>query len=211
MIAIAAGTELHERIDTALATQGLSVHFRAGTAADLCEQREQPADDAVIVFVCEVDAPREMASLRRLCREAPDSPVVIVSSPTSGVGVRRALDGGARGVVFDSELERTLATTVLAVAIGQSVVPGKLRAGVERPALSHREHQVLALVRKGLTNAEIAERLYLAESTIKSHLASIFAKLGVRSRKEVATALDDLDRGPLPRDSFPEAAGRAPA
>jgi len=194
VVAIAAGAEAHRLIDVALATQGFSVQSRAEAASEIVQPL---ADGAVIVFTCEVDAPREMASLRRLCREAPESRVIVVSSPTSGVGVRRALDAGARGVVFDSELERTLATTVLAVAIGQSVVPGKLRAGVERPALSHREHQVLSLVRTGLTNAEIAERLYLAESTIKSHLASIFAKLGVRSRKEVAAAFDDLDRGPF--------------
>ena len=208
VIAIAADSDAYDRIGTALATQGLSVLTRVEIAEDVVPPLP---DSAVIVFACEVDTPREMTSLRRLCRETPDSRVVVISSPTSGVGVRRALDAGASGVVFDSELDRTLATTVLAVAIGQSVVPGKLRAGVERPTLSHREHQVLALVRKGLTNAEIARRLYLAESTIKSHLASIFAKLGVRSRKEVAAALDDLDRGPLPRDSFPEAANRAPA
>jgi DNA-binding NarL/FixJ family response regulator len=208
VIAIAADSDAYGRIGTALATQGLSVLTRVEIAEDVVPPLP---DSAVIVFACEVDTPREMTSLRRLCRETPGSRVVVISSPTSGVGVRRALDAGASGVVFDSELDRTLATTVLAVAIGQSVVPGKLRAGVERPTLSHREHQVLALVRKGLTNAEIAKRLYLAESTIKSHLASIFAKLGVRSRKEVAAALDDLDRGPLPRDSFPEAANRAPA
>lgn len=208
VIAIAADSDAYGRIDTALATQGLSVLTRVEIAEDVVPPLP---DSAVIVFACEVDTPREMTSLRRLCRETPDSRVVVISSPTSGVGVRRALDAGASGVVFDSELDRTLATTVLAVAIGQSVVPGKLRAGVERPTLSHREQQVLGLVRTGLTNAEIARRLYLAESTIKSHLASIFAKLGVRSRKEVAAALDDLDRGPLPRDSFPEAANRAPA
>jgi DNA-binding NarL/FixJ family response regulator len=52
---------------------------------------------------------------------------------------------------------------------------------------------VLTLVRKGLTNAEIAERLYLAESTIKSHLSSIFTKFGVRSRREAAAVSLDLD------------------
>jgi DNA-binding NarL/FixJ family response regulator len=194
VVAIAGSEEAHERIEAALATQGISVLTSLEKAADAVES---PPGGGVIVFACDVDAPREMTSLRRLCRAVPDSRVVVVSPPTSGVGVRRALDAGANGVVFASELKRTLATTVRAVAIGQSVVPGKLRAGVERPALSHREHQVLGLVRQGLTNAEIAERLFLAESTIKSHLASIFAKLGVRSRKEVAAAFDDLTRRPL--------------
>jgi len=150
--------------------------------------------ETVIVVACDIDAPREIAGLRRLCREANEPAVVAVSPPSTGAGVRRALDAGADGLVFDPELELTLAATVRAVAIGQSAVPRKLRAGVERPLLSHRENQVLTLVRSGLTNAEIAERLYLAESTIKSHVASIFNKFGVRSRKEVVAAFDDLER-----------------
>ena len=209
VIAIAADSDAYGRIDTALATQGLSVLTRVEIAEDVVPPLP---DSAVIVFACEVNTPREMTSLRRLCRETPDSRVVVISSPTSGVGVRRALDAGASGVVFDSELDRTLATTVLAVAIGQSVVPGKLRAGVERPTLSHREQQVLGLVRTGLTNAEIARRLYLAESTIKSHLASIFAKLGVRSRKEVAAAVEEIEgMNPMATAMIDRATGRTVA
>jgi ATP/maltotriose-dependent transcriptional regulator MalT len=65
------------------------------------------------------------------------------------------------------------------------------RASVVRPPLSHREKETLGLLVLGLTNAEIARRLYLAESTVKCHLTSIFSKLGVRSRNEaVARALD---------------------
>jgi DNA-binding NarL/FixJ family response regulator len=145
----------------------------------------------ILVFVCNVDVPREIASLRRLQREAPEPPIVVISPPTTGTGVRRALDAGAGALVFEPELTLTLAATVRAVASGQTVVPRKLRAGIERPNLSHRERQVLALVRSGLTNAEIAKRLYLAESTIKSHLSSIFTKFGVRSRQEAAAV--DLD------------------
>lgn len=193
-IAIAAGAEMQSRIATALAEQGLRLVAQARSS----EEAAALADDsAVIVFACEVDAPRAMAGLRRLCREAPDSPVIVISPPATGPGVRRALDAGATGVVFEPELELTLATAVRAVASGQSVVPSKLRASVERPVLSHREQQVLTLIRNGLTNAEIAERLFLAESTIKSHVASIFTKFGVRSRKEVAAAFVDLERTSL--------------
>jgi DNA-binding NarL/FixJ family response regulator len=61
--------------------------------------------------------------------------------------------------------------------------------GAERPVLSIREKQVVGLVAMGLMNIEIAERLFLAESTVKSHLSSAFAKLGVRSRHEAVELL----------------------
>jgi DNA-binding NarL/FixJ family response regulator len=191
VIAIADSAEMHRRIVAALAQQDLRAEARVDTASSAAELATDGS--MVIVFACDVDVPREMASLRRLCREASEPAIVVISPPATGPGVRRALDAGADGLVFDTELERTLATTVHAVAIGQSVVPGKFRAGLERPVLSHREQQVLTLVRKGLTNAQIAERLFLAESTIKSHLSSIFTKFGVRSRKEVAAALVDVE------------------
>ena len=66
-----------------------------------------------------------------------------------------------------------------------------MRRTVVRPAFSHREKQVLALVARGYQNREIASRLFLAESTVKSHLGTSFAKLGVRSRKEAAAVLLD--------------------
>jgi DNA-binding NarL/FixJ family response regulator len=150
--------------------------------------------DSIVVFACDVDQPREMAALRRVRRELREPAIVAVSPIATGTGVRRALDAGADGVVFESELESTLSVAVRAVASGQSVVPRKLRASVERPAFSHRERQVLSFVSRGLTNAQIAEKLFLSESTIKSHLSSAFSKFGVRSRKEAAALFLELEQ-----------------
>jgi DNA-binding NarL/FixJ family response regulator len=149
---------------------------------------------AILAIVCDVDVPREMARLRRLRRELREQAIVAISPMTTGTGVRRALDAGADAVVFDPELESTLAVAVSAVASG------------ERPSFSHRERQVLTFVSRGLTNAQIAEKLFLSESTIKSHLSSAFAKFGVRSRKEAAALFIELEQtsgAPLV-DSAPE-------
>ena len=191
MISIASSPETRRRIADALAAPDLQVDAQLDTRGAIADLDVGPA--TILVFACDVDEPRELTSLRRLRVEAPKPAVVVISPPTTGTGVRRALDVGAHALVFASELELTLMATVRAVASGQTVVPRKLRASVERPTLSHRESQVIALVRKGLTNAEIAERLYLAESTIKSHISSIFTKFGVRSRREAAAAFLDLD------------------
>jgi len=142
--------------------------------------------EAILVFACDVNLPRDLAVLRRLRRQRGTPRIVSVSPEATGTGVRRGLDAGADAIVFEGELEGTLAVAVSAVASGQSVVPRAHRASVERPAFSHRERQVLSCVARGLTNAQIADELYLAESTIKSHLSSAFSKFGVRSRKEAA-------------------------
>jgi two-component system response regulator DesR len=150
--------------------------------------------EAIVILVCDVDLPREMATLRRLRREVPGPAIVAVSPMATATGVRRALDAGADAIVFEPVLESTLAVTVSAVGSGQSVVPREMRASVERPALSHRERQVLTYVSQGLTNAQIADELFLSESTIKSHLSSAFQKFGVRSRREAAALFLELEQ-----------------
>jgi DNA-binding NarL/FixJ family response regulator len=192
VVVISASPEAARRIDVALQERHLPVQREVATPTEI--EAAALTDSTIVVFVCDVDAAEGMAALRRLRREQRQAASVVISPRATGTGVRRALDAGAVAVVFEPEIETTLAITVLAVASGQSVVPRELRASVERPAFSHRERQVLALVSEGLTNGEIAERLLLAQSTVKSHLSSAFAKLGIRSRKEVTALLHDPEQ-----------------
>ncbi len=150
-------------------------------------------EETILVFACDVDRPAAITALRRLRRRAATAAIVAVSPQATATAVRRTLDAGADALVFQPEVERALVATIRAVQSGQSVVPRNLRAGVERPYLSHRERQVLTLVCEGMTNAEVAKSLYLAESTIKSHMASIFTKFGVHSRKEAVAVFGDLN------------------
>ena len=107
---------------------------------------------------------------------------------------RRALAAGAMGIVFAQDLT-ALVATVAAVAAGQLVVPGSLRTAVAKPVLTTREKQVMALVVMGFSNREIADQLFLAESTVKSHLFSAFRRLGVRTRKEATALILDGEQG----------------
>jgi DNA-binding NarL/FixJ family response regulator len=159
--------------------------------AALAEHRVDEA--AVVILTCDVARPAEVTALRRLHRATKGAALVVVSPPLTATAVRRTLDAGADALVVEPELSQSLIPTLRAVESGQSVVPRNLRAGVERPYLSHRERQVLNLVCEGRTNAEIAESLVLAESTIKSHMASIFTKFGVHSRKEAVAVFTDLN------------------
>ena len=185
--------ETQQRIAIALSAGELPIALtQVGAGEELFELGIEP--EAIVVLVCDVDLPRQLATLRRLRRELREAAIVAVSPVATGTGVRRALDAGADAVVFEPELESTLAVAVSAVASGQSVVPRKLRASVERPAFSHRERQVLSYVARGLTNAQIADELFLSESTVKSHLSSAFDKFGVRSRKEAAALFIQLEQ-----------------
>ncbi len=102
--------------------------------------------------------------------------------------LRVLLTEGVDSFVLEEEAATTLGAAVRAAAAGLLALPGPLRQALVKPVLSAREKQVLGLVVLGLTNGEIARKLHLTESTVKSHLSSSFTKLGARSRSE-ATAL----------------------
>jgi LuxR family maltose regulon positive regulatory protein len=75
----------------------------------------------------------------------------------------------------------------LRCALGDDTTPGELPAATEAlvvEGLSERERQVLSLIAEGLTNREIAERLYLAVSTVKTHINNLYGKLGVSKRTQ---------------------------
>ncbi|HET9591384.1 MAG TPA: response regulator transcription factor, partial [Solirubrobacterales bacterium] len=192
LLVLSADAAVTERISAAFDERELTALHSISSVEEIDQAPVGPA--TIFVLVCDLDEANGMAGLRRLRREQTKAPIIVIAPPATGTSVRRALDAGADAIVFEPEIESTLAVTALAVACGQAVVPRKLRASIERPAFSHRERQVLALVAKGLTNSEIAEQMLLAQSTVKSHLSSAFTKLGIRSRKEVTALLLDPEQ-----------------
>lgn len=109
--------------------------------------------------------------------------------------LRQALATGVAGVVLTEDLAQGLIPCLLAVAAGQVCVPRSQSGQIDAASLSPRERQILGLVVMGYMNGEIAEQLVVAESTVKSHLSSAFAKLGVKSRTEAADLILDPERG----------------
>jgi DNA-binding NarL/FixJ family response regulator len=99
------------------------------------------------------------------------------------------------GIVLDTEREWTLVPTVKAVLAGQLTVPAAFRDQLAPQALSFREKQILSLVVAGLTNRQIADALFVAESTVKTHLSSAFSKIDARSRAEAAALILDPEEG----------------
>jgi DNA-binding NarL/FixJ family response regulator len=185
LIAAVADDELAaRRIECVLESDGMRVQARGLSVDGLGHGVVGDLDVLVVAFGRGITA-RDL-QMRRLSRRLPDTHLVAIMPEDSRRGVRRALEAGAEGVVFEREVEAVLSLTVRAVLAGQTAVPAAGRHELDRPTLSGREKQVLARVVMGMSNKAIAAKLFLAESTVKCHLSSAFSKLGVRSRNEAA-------------------------
>jgi DNA-binding NarL/FixJ family response regulator len=162
-----------------------------------------------VVLAADVTQSGGLTGLRRLRRDLPSVPVVVVAgADASRHGARTALNAGAAAYVPERDAGPALALAVRAVVAGLVCVPRAARSVIAKPTFSQREKEVLGLLVGGLTNAQIAGRLFLAESTVKTHLASAFTKLGVRSRRDAVTLLLDPAEG-LAATALPY--GMAPA
>ncbi|WP_433198927.1 response regulator [Nocardia sp. CA-107356] len=129
-----------------------------------------------------VDATTELRTL-------PQPPnVLVVTNYDTDADILGAIEAGACGYILKDTPPVELLAAVRSAAAGDSVlspaVASKLMTRVRRAdtTLSPREIEVLRLVADGSSNREIAKELFLSETTVKSHLVHIYAKLGVRSR-----------------------------
>lgn len=192
MLALRTGIVAH---DHQLATRIRGLLLAAIPLIEVLEPLEAAHDPQVIVLASSAEQPSLVEAVRMVRSVTADAPIVVVA-PESGTPTGRAvLEAGTAGLVIESAIESALAPTLFAVVAGQVCLPRELAAELERPLLSMREKQVLGMVVLGFGNADIAGRLVLAESTIKSHLNSAYRKLGVRSRQEAAAAILDPVRG----------------
>ena len=138
-----------------------------------------------------------VSQLREVLTQGPTARIIVVSPDRGLLGVRRGVRAGADAVVIEDDLASTLVPALRAVAAGLSVVPKCLRTAADGVALSHREREVLRLAVAGSTNSEIAGALFLAQSTVKSHLSSAYRKLGAGNRIDAASMILDPDNGLL--------------
>ncbi|MGA5820211.1 response regulator [Kitasatospora sp. NPDC094028] len=146
-----------------------------------------------------------LAATRELVRPGPPGEqcpkVLVVTTFENDDYVYQALRAGADGFLLKRARPAELAHAVRLVAAGETLLfPAALRrlaAGrgnpaardaMARAALTEREAEVLRLVAGGLTNAEIAERLFLGVQTVKTHVSSVLAKLGARDRTQAVIA-----------------------
>ncbi|MFJ9199298.1 response regulator [Streptomyces flaveolus] len=140
---------------------------------------------------------------RRITGATPQIRVLVLTTFDLDEYVYEALRAGASGFLLKDASADQLAEAVRVVAAGDALLaPGitrrlltefsRLREGPRAPlkervgGLTERETEVLALIAQGLSNAEIATRLVVAEQTVKTHVGRILVKLGLRDRTQAA-------------------------
>lgn len=177
----------------------------AGDGAEAVAVAERLRPD-VILMDLRMPGTDGVAAIRELAKRGVPSRVLVLTTYDTDNHVLPAVEAGATGYLLKEAPRAELVRAVEAAARGQSVlspaVATRLLGQVRTPApapLSQRELEVLELIAQGSTNREAAKRLYISETTVKTHLLHVYAKLGVNDRAAaVATA---FSRGYLtPRD-----------
>lgn len=185
---------LRERITAALEQAGLTASRECDDAASAISVCKECTLDLMVVGARRPDA-ATLDTIRKLVQAAPTVRVVITCDRSAAGDIRKALNAGVHGVVLADELETVLQPVLRVVQAGQTSVPSPHGREAGEQVLTMREKQILGLVVMGMTNAQIASKLFLAESTVKSHLSSSFTKLGVASRNEAVGLILDPARG----------------
>jgi len=137
----------------------------------------------------------------RVLAQRPETRVVVLTTYDTDADILRAVEAGAAGYLLKDASRAELAQAIRAAARGETVlapsVAAKLVSRMRSPVeLSRREIEVLRLVARGRTNAEIGRELLISEATVKTHLLRTFGKLDVSDRTAAVTAA--LERGILP-------------
>ncbi|MFC9931571.1 response regulator [Streptomyces sp. NPDC127190] len=179
-----------------------TVHV-AGLAADGAQAVDLAvAHDADVVLMdLHMPGADGVEATRRLRTERPATAVVVLTTYTDDDSILAALEAGATGYLTKNASAADIRRAIEAAVSGHAMLdplaadrlihasrrndPGHREKDARLPdGLTEREGQVLGLIAQGLSNAEIASRLYLSRSTVKTHINQIFTKTGSRDRPQ---------------------------
>jgi DNA-binding NarL/FixJ family response regulator len=170
----------------------------AGDGHEAVQLVQQTAPDVVLM---DLHMPRmDGVEATRAIRQAyPQTQIVVLTTYADDDSIIAALSAGAVGYLTKDAGREDIKRAIEAAKAGQAVLDAAvtsvlMKAVQQRPlkpaeapdGLTEREIEVLILIAEGLSNTEIASRLYVAETTVKTHVNRIFAKTGSRDRMQAA-------------------------
>ncbi len=192
---------------------GFTVVGEARTGAEAVREARRTRPDVVVMDIRMPDG-SGIDACRLITGELPTTPVVILTSYADSDELFAAIDAGASGYVLKRVGSTELVDAVRTVAAGGSLLdPSVTKRVLERlrntsrleeagafADLTEQERRVLAHIAGGASNREIAERMQLAEKTVRNYASSVLAKLGLESRVQAAgyairNRLPELEEG----------------
>ncbi|RSN61605.1 MULTISPECIES: response regulator [Actinomadura] len=177
----------------------------AGSAADGEQALAMVAEKRPHVVLMDLRMPRMdgVEATRRIRAEHPDTEVVVLTTYADDESIFAALRAGARGYLTKDAGADEIAQAVAAVRDGAAQLDPSVQrrlieavAAGDRPrasgtglpdGLTRREGEVLALIARGRSNAEIAGDLFISEATVKTHINNLFAKANLRDRAQAVS------------------------
>ncbi len=175
-----------------------------GEAGDGCEAVELARQTQPDVILMDIAMPvcNGLEATRQIKRELPRIKIIMLTVSEEDEALFEAIRAGAEGYLLKDLKVNQLFEAIDAVVRGEAPLSGAIAAKILRElrhsspapspsselteAISDRELEILTLVGLGLSNKEIAERLYISESTVKNHLRSILEQLPLRNRAQAA-------------------------
>ena len=182
-----------------------------GTAADGIEAVDGARELQPDVVVMDVQMPRldGIEATRAITADSPHIGIVVLTMAEEDQTLFAAMRAGARGYLLKGANQAEIVRAITAVAQGEAIfgpaiarrvaeffsVAPAAGSGSPFPQLTSREHEILALVAAGRSNAQIASELYLSPKTVRNNVSNIFAKLHVADRAEAIIRARDAGLG----------------
>ncbi|MES9536522.1 response regulator [Actinomadura sp. NPDC000600] len=167
----------------------------AATGREGVEEARRLSPDVVLMDLQLGTGIHGSEATRQITAAGPDAPrVLVLTTFDTDSDILAAVEAGATGYLLKDAPPDRLFTAIRSAAAGDSAlapsVASRLLGRMRSPTatLTARELEVLRLVAEGLSNRQISKRLFLSETTIKTHLVHIYAKLGVDSRTAAVAA-----------------------
>jgi DNA-binding NarL/FixJ family response regulator len=169
----------------------LEVVAEAGNGEEALEKYRKLHPDIVLMDLS-MPVMDGVAATRAILDEYPDARVIVLTTYQGDEDIHRALEAGAKGYLVKDMMVADILNVIRLVHSGRRGIPpavaAKLAEHTPRIPLTPRETEVLLLVAKGLTNADIGGRIGRTEETVKVHVKNILQKLDARDRTEAVTA-----------------------
>jgi NarL family two-component system response regulator LiaR len=185
----------------------LEVAAQATNGSEAIQQAIELQPDVVLLDLVMpgIDGIKAMYEIINHC---PDTAVIVLSCYFDEYLVQAAIDTGAKGYLLKDVAVDDLIRAIYMVSEGQPVlspvitqllvnIASRRKRSHDRPVLTQREREIMLLLVEGLTNRQIAQRLGLSVSTIKTHVSNILSKLDAASRAE-AVAIHLQEQPSLP-------------